>query len=136
MDSKNASNELCGTLYIEDTEEAKVTTSIPLKAIVDRSIKEAKIRSAIGMASLVEQMAEESSELAHALLKYSRILRGENPTPVTIEEARANIIEEYTDLLLVADILDFDGDPKLFGEKLERWIDRINEQESDNGLDD
>lgn len=35
----------------------------------------------IGTAALLEQLAEESAELAQAALKMARKLRGENPTP-------------------------------------------------------
>lgn len=38
------------------------------------------ISSAIGTPAVLEQLAEESAELAQAALKLSRKLRGENPT--------------------------------------------------------
>lgn len=53
----------------------------------------------IGEPAMLEQMAEEASELAKAALKLSRVLRKERPTPVTEEEARKNLEEEYTDVL-------------------------------------
>ena len=37
----------------------------------------------IGLPAMLEQMAEETAELTQALLKYSRKLRNENPTPKT-----------------------------------------------------
>ena len=37
----------------------------------------------IGLPAMLEQLAEECSELAQASLKYARLLRGENPTPKT-----------------------------------------------------
>ncbi len=37
----------------------------------------------IGEPAVYEQLAEECSELAKAALKMARILRNENPTPVT-----------------------------------------------------
>lgn len=37
----------------------------------------------IGTAALLEQLAEESAELAQAALKMARKLRNENPTPKT-----------------------------------------------------
>ena len=36
---------------------------------------------AIGSAAMLEQLAEESAELAQAALKAARILRDDNPTP-------------------------------------------------------
>ncbi len=38
-----------------------------------------------------------SSELAQAALKLARVLRAENPTPVTLEEAKMNLTAEFTD---------------------------------------
>lgn len=38
---------------------------------------------AIGSPAMLEQLAEEATELAQAALKAARILRKENPTPVT-----------------------------------------------------
>lgn len=49
-----------------------------------------------------EQLAEECNELAKAALKYARILRGENPTPVTRTEAMEAISEEWSDVYQVA----------------------------------
>lgn len=37
----------------------------------------------IGKAALLEQTAEEASELSQACLKMARKIRGENPTPKT-----------------------------------------------------
>lgn len=39
----------------------------------------------IGEAACLEQLAEEAAELAQAALKMARIIRGENPTPLTKE---------------------------------------------------
>lgn len=48
--------------------------------------------------ALLEQTAEEATELAHACLKLARIQRGESPTPVSIEEAREAVILETADV--------------------------------------
>lgn len=42
-----------------------------------------KIIEEIGEAAMLEQLAEECTELAKAALKMARIIRKENPTPVT-----------------------------------------------------
>lgn len=52
----------------------------------------------IGEAAVLEMMAEEATELAHAALKMARILRKENPTPVKQGEALSNLLEELADL--------------------------------------
>ena len=46
---------------------------------------------AIGSAAMLEQLAEESAELAQAALKAARILRDDNLTPVTLPEACAAV---------------------------------------------
>lgn len=61
-----------------------------------------RIIDEIGKAAMFEQLAEECTELAKAALKMARIIRNENPTPVTEEEAIANIREEYTDVVQCA----------------------------------
>lgn len=47
---------------------------------------------AIGSAAMLEQLAEESAELAQAALKAARILRDDNLTPVTLPEACAAVV--------------------------------------------
>ena len=55
------------------------------------------IAAKIGTPALLEQLGEECAELGKAALKEARRLRGENPTPVTEAEARANLAEEAAD---------------------------------------
>ena len=57
---------------------------------------------AIGSPAMLEQLAEEATELAQAALKAARILRKENPTPVTLSEACVKLREEYTDVIQCA----------------------------------
>jgi hypothetical protein len=82
----------------------------------------------IGTAATYEMLAEECSELAQACLKYARILRGENPTPKTQAEVLNNIIEEYTDVRLVASDLGIIYDNNIVRHKLLRFEGRINER--------
>lgn len=84
----------------------------------------------IGAAALYEQLAEEASELAQAALKASRILRGNNPTPVKPSAARDNLIEEYTDVCLVAKLLGLHTDEVQIVRKKQRWVNRIVAQQS------
>lgn len=78
----------------------------------------------IGDAAMYEQLAEESSELCKAALKMARIIRGENPTPVTEMQARQDLIEEYTDVLLCADEFGLMWDEGLAEVKQERFKKR------------
>ena len=52
----------------------------------------------IGEPAMLEQTAEEAIELAHACLKLARKLRGENPTPVSEEDAQEQVILEAADV--------------------------------------
>lgn len=67
---------------------------------VDEKVE--KIRAQLKERELLLQLAEESTELAHAALKTARVLAKTNPTPVTFETAWGNLIEEYADVLLSA----------------------------------
>lgn len=86
-----------------------------------------QIRDIIGRPAAVEQFAEECVELAHALLKYARALRGQNPTPVTMEEAWGNCKNEFSDVLVCADVVGLQPELKLMWEKRQRWIERLQE---------
>ena len=78
------------------------------------------IKRDIPKADLYEQLAEEAAELAQAANKMARVLRGTNPTPKSEEDARKDLIEEYTDVVSVGtNILDIHpdwliGDYKLY----------------------
>lgn len=84
----------------------------------------------IGTPAMLEQMAEEAAELSQALLKLSRIKRGENPTPVTEEEAWKHLVEEYTDVVQCAAELQIPVDWQQISEKSERFRKRWEERES------
>lgn len=76
-------------------------------------------------AARYEQLAEESAELAKAALKMSRILRGENPTPVKKDEAAEMIREEISDVFSAAAVLNIDPDIDIMMMKLRRWAGRL-----------
>lgn len=82
--------------------------------------------------TLLDQLAEEATELAHAALKASRIMRGENPTPVNIRDAERKLVEEGTDLCLVADVMGLNLDEDIYDGKLNRWTARLNEVRNDS----
>lgn len=87
-----------------------------------------RIIDEIGKAAMLEQLAEECTELAKAALKMARIIRNENPTPVTEEEAIANIREEYTDVVQCAGELSLTVDDGQMMRKHERWEKRVREK--------
>lgn len=83
-----------------------------------------KIVDYIGYPAMLEQLAEECAELGKAALKLARIVRKENPTPVTKEEALKNLREEYTDVVQCAGELGLTTDFVTMTAKKERFFER------------
>lgn len=82
------------------------------------------------------QIAEEAAELAQAALKLRRAITQTNPTPVTVEQAADNLIEEYGDTVVacVAYFMKHDFIDRKYVDILEksntkysRWAQRIKE---------
>ena len=78
----------------------------------------------IGLPAMLEQMAEETAELTQALLKYSRKLRNENPTPKHMTEIKRSLIEEYSDVIQCARELKLEPDEEQIEEKRQRFLTR------------
>ena len=87
------------------------------------------VKECIGEAALYEQMAEECTELAQALLKKARKLRGDNPTPRTMKEINDSIEEEYTDVYICSDMLDIRVNTDIYDAKVIRWAGRVDAKE-------
>lgn len=86
----------------------------------------------VGVAAVYEALAEECSELAKAAQKTARVLRKENPTPVTEEEAKRMVDEEFTDVLSVAAALRLEPNTEISLAKWDRLLNRIKEKENTN----
>ena len=88
-----------------------------------------KIKQHIPQDELLAQLAEECAELSQAALKLRRALTGINPTPVTADEARENLIEEIADVYNVSGFLleteDFLKIYDIVQQKRERWLKRL-----------
>ena len=88
-----------------------------------------KIKQHLPQDELLAQLAEECAELSQAALKLRRALGCNNPTPMTAEEARANLVEEIADILNVSDLLleidDVDEIYDIVQRKRERWLKRL-----------
>ena len=85
----------------------------------------------IGMEAALGQLAEEAAELGHAALKLQRIINGTYPTPVTESQAKKNLQEEATDVLICLEEIGKAGiatfNPDVYLDKTGRWPDRIAE---------
>ena len=88
-----------------------------------------KIKQHIPQDELLAQLAEEAAELSQAALKLRRALTGINPTPVTVEEARKNLVEETADVYNVLGLLlDAADNAEIYSiirRKKERWLKRL-----------
>ena len=85
----------------------------------------------IGKAALLEQTAEEASELSQACLKMARKIRGENPTPKDTNDILENLNEEIADVslccneLVDARIASYDDIGGMAMKKYKRWCERV-----------
>lgn len=89
-----------------------------------------KVICSLGEPALLEQLAEECSELAHAALKLARLERGNNPTPKTEEECVENLLEELGDVNLCMSVVEANRGIHircLSVDKKARWAQRIRE---------
>lgn len=90
---------------------------------------ETKIMEHIGESEMLCQLAEEAAELSQAALKLRRALTGINPTPVTAEEARKNLVEETADVYnvlgLLLDAVDNAEIYSIIRRKRKRWLKRL-----------
>lgn len=88
------------------------------------------VRDILGERELLAQLAEECNELAKAALKLRRALGGKNWTPKTVEECRAELIEEHADVCGVFKALDWNDKEQrkiIMDQKMSRWRSRLEE---------
>ena len=92
------------------------------------------IQEKLSYEELLCQLAEEGTELSHAALKLRRVLDGANPTPVTYEEAMANLLEEFADIMGTLTVMELATErnmlqcTKISIQKIERWAERLKEK--------
>ena len=88
-----------------------------------------ELNEIIGKPAVLEQLAEECSELSHAALKLARKYRGENPTPKSGELCVKAVNEEIADVLCcfrqLGGIVDWREIHVITKQKEERWKERI-----------
>lgn len=91
------------------------------------------IQSRLTTEELLCQLAEECAEFGKAALKLRRVFDGSNPTPVSMDAAYNNLIEECADVFLVLEVMDFLTAENqtligyISGSKCERWVKRLKE---------
>lgn len=85
----------------------------------------------IGEAAMLEQTAEECTELAQACLKMAREIRGENPTFKDMKTVSDNLHEEIADLMvciaeLESEMVSRNRVDDWMRKKVERMAKRLN----------
>lgn len=91
------------------------------------------IRDNVDRADLYAAIAEEAAELAAAASKMERVLRKNNPTPVTYEKAFGRVREEFCDVLNTCEALYMVDKHQVEGaglynyrtSKITRWYNRL-----------
>lgn len=79
----------------------------------------------IGDEAMWMQLAEEAAELSRAAAKMARYLHGTNPVAKSETEIRADIIEEYADVINCAQHLAIPIHKNIIYAKNERWRERL-----------
>ncbi len=106
-----------------------------------------KVSGILPKTEILAQLAEEASELAQAALKLRRALDGTNPTPKSVAECEANLMEEFADVTNAIDALFdswfganiksesefWDAEREIEDAKYKRWLSRLEEKENKNG---
>lgn len=77
-------------------------------------------------------LAEESANFGKAALKLARIIRKENPTPVTRKEAVRKLRDQYSKVFFYGNILNISYDEKQKVEKQKRFLKRWHKAQKEN----
>ena len=101
--------------------------------------KNLRVLDYIDSKEILIQMGEEGSELSKAAIKFYRAIDMKNPTPVSINEAYENLVEEFGDVLNCIYAYFDDNAEKIWSftveadkiadEKRKRWIKRLKERD-------
>lgn len=89
------------------------------------------VRNNLDFYDILDQLAEEAAELSQAALKLKRVMKGTNPTAVSLVDANKNLIEEYSDVCNAANVIGISVDHDICKAKMQRWADRINEKKKE-----
>lgn len=92
------------------------------------------VLSVLSERELLEQLAEEAAELAKAALKCIRAEKlSNNTTPISAGQARTDLQEEFSDVLMVAELLeliDCQND-----KKWQRWAERLGIKQHEESIE-
>lgn len=106
-----------------------------------------KVSDILPKTEILAQLAEEASELTQVALELRRALDGTNPTPKSVAQCEANLMEEFADISNAVTALcdawfgdDLDSEREFWDAKYEienakykRWLSRLEAKENKNG---
>lgn len=88
----------------------------------------------VSRSEILAQLAEEASELSQAALKMRRAEDGKNPTPMSTNDGRLALLQEWADVNLCAMALSETGldlgtyeTQVIIESKANRWANRLSE---------
>jgi len=87
-----------------------------------------RVNELLPMDEIYAQGAEEAAELAQAFLKLRRALTGLNPTPVTVDDAWQDLMEEIADVMVCINQINgvnWAYISEIMTRKLGRWEGRL-----------
>ena len=98
------------------------------KVLYDNRFMLNDIELCLGQEEILAQLAEECGELTQAALKMRRVLNGKNMTPVSMEQASADLNEEMADVILLFGMVGFDEEKiaEVINRKVKRWYGRLD----------
>lgn len=99
------------------------------------------IKALVPRGEILAQLAEECAELGQAALKLRRALTGDNPTPVSADDAEDHLWEEVADVILCVNLLGewpvIDGVGSAIEEQMDkkeaRWARRLRAVYGEDG---
>lgn len=85
------------------------------------------LRSTVDDVDKIAQLAEEASELAQACVKWLRVSKGTNYSPMSVDQALDHIYEEFTDVIVASKVAGIYPSSSIESYKSLRWEERIRE---------
>lgn len=85
------------------------------------------LRNTVDDVDKIAQLAEEASELAQACIKWLRVSKGTNYSPMSVDQALDHIYEEFADVTVASKVAGIYPSFSIESYKSLRWKERIEE---------
>ena len=94
------------------------------------------IRSTIGTAATLEQLAKSCAKLSEASLAISSVLRGDNPAGTNLDKMKKSMNTAYQTLLICAKNLELEENPTSQENIMWNWMKRLKDTGAIESMDD